>query len=52
MQRVNVLQDIRLSVGDEDHVKFVEWLVDITNVVLLHGSVLCARIRELWEGCQ
>ena len=52
MQRIDVLQDVRLPVGDEDHVKFVEWLVDIAHVVLLHGGVLRARVGKLWEGCQ
>lgn len=52
MQRVDVLQDVRLPVGDEDHVKFVEWLIDIAHVVLLHGGVLRARVGKLWEGCQ
>ncbi len=52
MQRVDVLQDVGLPVGNENHVKFVERLIDIANVVLLNGSVLRARIGELWEGCQ
>lgn len=52
VQRIDVLQDVGLPIGDENHVKFVEWLIDIANVVLLHGSMLRARIGELWEGCQ
>ena len=49
VQGVDVLQNIGLTVGDKNHVELVKWLIDIANVVLLHGSVLLARIRELWE---
>ena len=52
VQRIYVLQDVGLPVGDENHVKFVEWLIDVTYVVLLHGSMLRARIGELWKRCQ
>ena len=52
VQRVDILQDVGLPIRDENHVEFVEWLIDIANVILLHGCMLCARIRELWKGCQ
>lgn len=42
MERVDVLQDIRLSIGDEYHVKLVKGLVDIANIVLLNSCMLCA----------
>ena len=42
VQRINVLQDVRLPVGDENHVKLVERLVNIAHVVLFHSGVLGA----------
>ena len=52
MQGIDILQYIGLPIGDENHVKFIEWLIDIAYVILLHSSVLRARVGELWEGCQ
>ena len=40
VQRVDVLEDIRLAVGDEDHVKLIEGLVDEAHIVLLNSRML------------
>ena len=52
MQRVDVLQDVALAVGDEDDVEFVEGLVDEADVVLLDGGVLGGGVGELGERGQ
>lgn len=49
---IDVLQDVALSVGDEDHVEFVEGLINEANIVLLDGGVLGARVGELGERGQ
>jgi hypothetical protein len=41
-----------LTVGDQDDVKLVQWLVDESDIVLLHGGVLGPRIRKLGERSQ
>jgi hypothetical protein len=41
-----------LSVGDEDHVQLVQWLVHKSHIVLFDGSMLGASICQLWEGCK
>lgn len=46
---IDVLQDIALSVGDEDHVKLIEGLINEANIVLLDGGVLGPRVGELGE---
>lgn len=51
MERVDVLQDVGLAVGDENHVQLVQGLVDEANVVLLDGGMLCTRIGKPREGC-
>jgi len=52
MQGVDVLQDIRLAIRDEDHVQLVQRLIDEANVVLLDSRVLRPRIGQLWERSQ
>ena len=52
VQRVDVLEDVGLLVGDEHHVQLVQRLVDEADVVLLDRRVLRARVRRLREGCQ
>lgn len=49
VEGIDVLQDIALSVGDEDHVKLIEGLINEANVVLLDGGMLGPRIGELRE---
>lgn len=49
MQRVDVLQNVRLQVGNEDHVQLIEGLVDVAHVVLLGDGVLGAAVGELGE---
>lgn len=52
VQRVNVLEDVGLLVGDEHHVQLVQRLVDKSDIVLLDGRVLGAGVGRLGEGCQ
>lgn len=47
VERVNVLKDVGLAVGDEDHVELIQGLVDEADIVLLDGRVLCAALGEL-----
>jgi hypothetical protein len=39
-----------LTVGDENNVQLIQWLVYESHVVLLNGGVLGLRIGELGEG--
>jgi hypothetical protein len=52
VEAVDILQDVRLPVGDENDVKFVQGLVDEAHIVLLDGGVLRARVCELGERGQ
>ena len=52
MQRVDVLQNVGLQVGDQDHVEFVEGLVYVAHIVLFARRVLGSAIGELGEGCE
>jgi len=47
VERVDVLQDVGLLVGDKDHVQFVEGLVYETDIVLLDGSMLSSGVCQL-----
>lgn len=49
VKRVNVLEDVGLAVGDEDHVKLIQGLVDKADIVLLDGRMLSAALGELRE---
>lgn len=46
MEGVDVLQDVALSVGYEDHVELVEGLIDEANIVLLDNGVLSSRVGQ------
>lgn len=46
---VDVLEDVRLAVGDQDHVQLVQWLVDEADVVLLDSRMLRAGVRKFRE---
>jgi hypothetical protein len=50
VERIDVLQDIGLAIGDEDHIELVERLIDEADIVLLDGGVLGTRVGELGEG--
>lgn len=50
MQGVDVLEDVRLAVRDEDHVELIEGLIYETNIVLLDRRMLCPAVCELREG--
>lgn len=52
VETVDILKDVRLTVGDQDDVQFVQWLVYEAHIVLLDGGVLGARVRELRERRQ
>ena len=49
VQRVDVLENVGLTVRDQNHVKLVERLVNEADIVLFDGSVLSARVGELGE---
>lgn len=49
VERVDVLEDVGLLVGDEDHVQLVQGLVDESDIVLLDNGVLGARVGGLGE---
>ncbi len=50
MERIDVLEDVRLLVGDQDHVELVQGLVYESNIVLLDRGVLRSRVGRLGEG--
>jgi len=50
VERVYVLEDIRLEVGDEHHEQLVERLIDVAHIVLLDRGMLRSSVGELWEG--
>lgn len=52
VERVDVLQDVGLAVGNEHHVELVERLVNESHIVLLNSSMLGAAVGKLGEGCQ
>lgn len=52
VQGVDVLEDVGLAVGDEDHVELVEGLVYEADIVLLDGGVLGAAVGKLGERSQ
>lgn len=52
VERVNVLEDVRLFVRNEHHVKLIKGLVDESDIVLLDCRVLCPRVCCLGEGGQ
>lgn len=52
MEAVDVLEDVRLTVGDQNNVQLVQWLVHEAHVVLLDDGMLGARIREFGERGQ
>lgn len=43
------LQDVGLLVGDEDDKELLQWLVYISNMIGLDGSVLLSRAGQLGE---
>lgn len=50
MKTVDILKDIRLTVGDQDNVQLIQWLIDEADVVLFNGGVLGPRICKLGKG--
>lgn len=52
VQRVDVLQDVGLAVGDKNHVKLVKGLVNEADIVLLDGRVLGAAVGQFRERGQ
>lgn len=47
---VDVLKNIGLAVGNEDHVQLIEGLVNEADIVLLYSRVLGPRVGELGKG--
>lgn len=52
MEGVDVLENVGLTVGDEDHVQLVQWLVHEADIVLLDRGVLGAAVGKLGKGEQ
>lgn len=51
-ERLQVLQDVAVLGGDEDHVEFLQRLVHIANTVCFHKGVLLARVHQFRERSQ
>lgn len=49
VQGVDVLENVGLAVGDENHVKLVEGLVNETDIVLFDGRMLSTAVGMLGE---
>lgn len=49
MKAVDVLENIRLPIGDEYDVEFIEGLVYEAHIVLLDGGMLRSRVCKLGE---
>lgn len=47
-----VLQDVAVLGGDEDHVEFLQRLVHVADAVCFHKGVLLARVHQFRECCQ
>jgi hypothetical protein len=52
MKRVDVLEDVGLAVGDENHVELVERLINEAHIILLNSRMLSSSICQLWESCK
>lgn len=52
MQTVDVLQNVRLTIGNENHVELIQWLVHKSHIVLFDRSMLGLRVRKLGERGQ
>lgn len=52
VEGVNVLEDIGLFIGDENHVELIQGLVHEANIVLFDRGVLGAAVSELGKGEQ
>lgn len=50
VERVDVLENVGLAVGDEDNVELVKWLIDESNIVFLDNRVLRTAVGELGKG--
>lgn len=51
-ERLQVLQDVAVLGGDEDHVELLQWLVHIADTVCFHKGVLLARVHQFGECSQ
>ena len=49
---LEVLEYVGSLGGDEEHVEFLQWLVDVTYALRLHEGVLFARVHQFGEGGQ
>lgn len=50
METVDVLENVRLTVGDQHDIQLVQWLVHEAHVVLLDSGMLGSGVRQLGEG--
>lgn len=51
-ERLQVLQDVAVLGGDEDHVELLQWLVNVADAVRLHECVLLPRVHQFGERSQ
>lgn len=49
VEGVDILEDVGLLVGDEDHVELIKRLIDESNIILFNGRVLSTAVGELGE---
>ena len=49
---LQILQDVAVLGGDQQHVQPLQRLVHITDTLSLHKCVLFARVHELRKRCQ
>lgn len=50
METVDVLENVRLTVGDQHDIQLIQWLVHEAHVVLLDSSMLGSGVCQLREG--
>lgn len=51
-ERLQVLQDVAVLGGDEDHVELLQRLVHVADAVGLYEGVLLARVHQFGEGSE
>jgi hypothetical protein len=51
-QRLQILQDVALLVGDEEQIQRLHWLVDVAHVLRLNIGMLLPTAYQLGERSQ
>lgn len=52
VERIDVLKDVGLLVGNENHVQLIQWLVNEADIVLFDRGVLGTAVGEFGKGEQ